>query len=197
MNLAKLQNIDTLYLSSDDIARELSISKQSAQVTASRYVNKDKLIRLKRDLYILPQKLKSISEEELFYIANLLQTPSYISLTSALSYYNISTQQTRNYIESIGLKRTINFQINSYEFSFTTVKETYYTGFYKNENFFIATPEKAIADSIYLTAIGRYNCDFDAIDFNKLNKSGIDSFLSKTNKAAQNLWQRLTRNYGL
>lgn len=197
MNLTKLQNIDSLYLSSDDIARELCISKKSAQVTASRYVNADKLIRLKRDLFLLPQKLRTISEEELFSIANLLQTPSYISLTSALSYYNISTQQTRNYIESIGLKRSINFRINDYEFSFSKVKEIYYSGFYKNENFFIATPEKAIADSIYLTAIGRYNCDFEAIDFNKLNKSGIDSFLSKTNKAAQNLWQRLTRNYGL
>lgn len=197
MNLTKLQNIDSLYLSSDDIARELAISKKSAQVTASRYVNAEKLIRLKRDLFLLPQKLRTISEEELFSIANMLQTPSYISLTSALSYYNISTQQTRNYIESIGLKRTINFRINDYEFSFSKVKEKYYSGFYKNENFFIATPEKAIADSIYLTAIGRYNCDFEAIDFNKLNKSGIDSFLSKTVKAAQNLWQRLTRNYEL
>lgn len=197
MNLTKLQNIDSLYLSSDDIASELAISKKSAQVTASRYVSADKLIRLKRDLFLLPQKLRTISEEELFSIANVLQTPSYISLTSALSYYNISTQQTRNYIESIGLKRTINFQIIDYEFSFSKVKEKYYSGFYKYENFFIATPEKAIADSIYLTAIGRYNCDFEAIDFNKLNKSGIDSFLSKTNKAAQNLWQRLTRNYGL
>lgn len=197
MNLTKLHNIDSLYLSSDDIARELAISKKSAQVTASRYVNAEKLIRLKRDLFLLPQKLRTISEEELFSIANMLQTPSYISLTSALSYYNISTQQTRNYIESIGLKRTINFRINDYEFSFSKVKEKYYSGFYKNENFFIATPEKAIADSIYLTAIGRYNCDFEAIDFNKLNKSGIDSFLSKTVKAAQNLWQRLTRNYEL
>lgn len=197
MNLEKLQNIDTLYFGSSEIARVLSISYKSAQVTASRYVKEKRLVRLKRDFYLLPQKLKTISEDEWFCIANVLQTPSYISLTSALSYYNLSTQQTQGSVESIGVQRTISFKVANKEFNFNKVKKIFYSGFIRRENFFIASPVKALADAIYLTAIGKYNADFDAIDLEKFNKAEINEILKTTNKAAQNLWQRLMKNYGL
>ena len=88
MNLEKLQNIESLYFSNTDIARALSISYKSAQVTASRNVKEKRLIRLKRDFYLLPQKLKTISEDELFVLANIPQILSWVSLTSALSCNN-------------------------------------------------------------------------------------------------------------
>lgn len=197
MNLEKLQNIDILYFGSSEIARALSISYKSAQVTASRYVKEKRLVRLKRDFYLLPQKLKTISEDEWFSIANVLQTPSYISLTSALSYYNLSTQQTRGSVESIGVQRTISFKAGNKEFNFNKVKKIFYSGFTRRENFFIASPAKALADAIYLTAIGKYNADFDAIDLEKFNKAEINEILKTTNKATQNLWQKLMKNYGL
>ena len=197
MNLEKLQNIESLYFSNTDIARVLSISYKSAQVTASRNVKEKRLIRLKRDFYLLPQKLKTISEDELFVLANILQIPSYVSLTSALSFYNLSTQQMRNHIESIGMQRTISFKVTDIEFNFNKVKKAFYFGFIKKENYFIATPAKALADAIYLTAIGKYNADFDAMDLEKFNKAEINEVLKTTNKAAQNLWQKLTKNYGL
>ncbi|MCO6474779.1 MAG: hypothetical protein J5I57_13675 [Melioribacteraceae bacterium] len=197
MNLEKLQNLDKLYFTADDIAKELKIGKKSAQVTASRFVSRGNIIRLKRDIFILPQRFNTAEEEELFTIGNILQTPSYISLTSALSYYNLSTQQVRNYVESIGLKRTITFPVNNVQFNFSKVKKEFYIGFEKNENFFIATPAKALADCIYLTSIGLYNADFDAMDLSKFDKNEINELLIKTNKAAKNLWQKLIKNYEL
>jgi len=197
MNLEKLQNIDKLYFSADDIARELKISKKSAQVTASRFVSKGNLIRLKRDIFILPKNFTSATEEELFSIANILQTPSYISLTSALSYYNLSTQQVRNYVESIELKRTVAFSVKNVQFNFTKVKKEFYTNFEKNENFFIATPAKALADCIYLSSMSFYNADFEAIDLKKFDKNEMNELLSNTNKTAKNLWQKLIKNYDL
>lgn len=195
MNLDKIYRLKKLYFTADDLARLLSVSKKSAQVTASRYVNSNKLVRLKRDIYILPQMLESISEEELFEIANLLQTPSYVSLTSALSYYNISTQQVQNFVESIALKRTQKFEVNGYEFLYTIFKDELFFGFERKENFFIANPEKAFVDSIYLTAMKRYNCDFEAIDFPRFNKDKVEKYLAKTNTAAKNLWLKLIENY--
>lgn len=197
MNLEKIQTLDKLYFNADDIAGVLKISKKSAQVTASRFVSKGNLIRLKRDIYILPQKFNSASEEELFTIANIIQTPSYISLTSALSYYNFSTQQVRNYVESIGLKRTVTLSVKNIQFNFSKVKKELYSGFEKNENFFIATPVKALADCIYLSSIGLYNADFDAIDLRKFDKDEIDELLINTNKVTKNLWQKLIKNYDL
>ena len=197
MNLEKLQNLEKLYFSASDIAREFNIGRKSAQVTASRFVAKGKLLRLKRDLYILPQRLKSASEEEEFSIANILQTPSYVSLTSAISFYNLTTQQVVDFVESIGLKRTIRFEVGNVQFNFKKVKKEFYFGFERMENFFIALPEKALADSIYFTSMGTYSADFYAMDLSKFNKSKVKEYLSFTNKAAINLWQKLIKNYEL
>lgn len=195
MKLPILIESDKLLLSTADIASLLSINKNSAEVSASRYVKKGYLERLKRDLFILPQKLKNAKEEELFEIANLLQTPSYISLTTALSYYNLTTQQQKNYIESVALKRTNFFLAGDFQFTYTLIKDELYKGFTKNEKFFIAEPEKALVDSIYLTAIGRYKCDFTAVDFEKFDYEKINSYLKFTNTASINLWQELCKTY--
>lgn len=197
MNIEKLLNIDKLYFNTNDISTLLSISYKSAQVTTSRYVKRNILVRLKRDCYILPQRLKNSSEEEQFQIANLLQTPSYISLTSALCYYNITTQQHRKYIESVCLKRTNLFKASDIEFTYSKINKAFYSGFQKVENFFIASPEKALADSIYFTAIGKYSADFDAIDFQKIKCDDVSSIINHSNKAVKNLWQKLMKNYGL
>jgi len=195
MNLGKLQNIDKIVFSSEDLKRLFDITNKSAQVTASRYVKSESLIRLKRDLYILPQVFNRLGEEEIFSIANLLQTPSYISLTTALSYYNLTTQQTPNFTESVALKRTKEIKIENKIFNYSLLKKDFYFGFIKRNDFFIASPEKALADLIYLSAIGKYNADFDAINFEKFDKSTTESILNKSNKAAKNLWLKLMKIY--
>lgn len=196
MNLHKLFNIEKQVFNASDIANVLSISIKSAQVTASRYVSRGLLIRLKRDLFILPQRLQNATEEEIFYIANLLQTPSYISLTTALSFYELTTQQTPNFIESIASKRTTMFEAKNFQFNYSIVKDEFYFGFERRENYFIATPEKALADMIYLSSQGNYNADFEAVDLSGINKSEVKMILNKSSKAAQNLWQKLIKTYG-
>lgn len=194
MNLFKLQSIEKLILTTEEISQALNISKKSAQVTASRYSKNQLLIRLKRDFYALPFRLSQASEEELFKIANLIQTPSYISLNSALSYYNVTTQQTQNFVESISLKRSEERNAGDITFAFTKLKEQLYNGFTREGDFFIASPEKALVDGIYLSSMGRYNLDFFAIDFSKVDLDKVDNYLRNTNKAARNLWQSKTKN---
>ncbi len=141
MNINKLNMNKKLILSIEDIAEILSISKESASVTANRYVKQKLLLRIKKNLYITPVKFDNIKENEFFQLANYLQVPSYISLTSALSYYNISTQQLRGVIESVALKRTKAIKVKDIEFNYKLVKKNYYTGFIQEDNFFIALPE--------------------------------------------------------
>ena len=195
MKFFELNNVSKLILTTNDIANLLSINKESANVLASRYAKKGYLIRIKRDSYITADRFKLLREEDFFRLANIIQTPSYISLTTALSYYNISTQQLRNYIESIALKRTKTVMIEDMEFNYTLIKKDQYTGFEMKEDFFIANSDKALADAIYLTALNRYNCDFDAIDFKKIDKKHVTNFLVKTNKKTKLFWNKLCRTY--
>ena len=195
MRLFELNNSDKLLLSTSDIANLLSLNKGSAKVTASRYTQKGFLIRIKKDCYILSNKFDYLKEEDLFRLANIIQTPSYVSLTTALSYYNITTQQTINYIESIAIKRTKNVVKKNIEFTFTRIKEELYGGFELKDNFFIALPEKAFADAVYLTSFKKYNCDFNAVNFDRIDKKKVEQYLIKSNYRTKDFWDKLCKIY--
>jgi len=195
MKAFDLNRIGELFFSTADIANVLGISPVSARVSASRYVRKKILVRLKRDVYIRADRMAYLTDGERFRLANIIQTPSYISLTTALSYYGISTQQMQNYVESVALKRTKRVVVNNLSFSYHLIKQEIYDRFELRDGFFIAVPEKAVTDAIYLTSLGRYNCDFYAVDFTKVDKEKVDSYLKHTNRISESFWERLCENF--
>jgi predicted transcriptional regulator of viral defense system len=197
LKVAELLKIPKRLFGVEDVAEALKIASPSARVAASRYVKQGMLVRLKRDLYALAVRFPSFSEEELFTAANLIQTPSYVSLTSALDYYSLTTQQQRGTVESIALKRTKSVHVMDFVFSYTLIRKDLYSHFELKNGFFIATPEKALADCVYLTGLRRYNCDFDAVDFKKLDMGKVNAFLRKTDRRIKSYWESLCRNYGL
>ena len=180
MKTRELSSINQLYFGYEDIARALKISSASAKVSASRYVRLGLLMRLKRNIYVPKERWQTTSREERFTLANLGQTPSYISLMTALDYHEITTQVQRGIIESVAVKRTKEISLNGNVFRYTKVSRASYFGFIRQQQFFIATPEKALLDAIYLMSFGRYALDLSAIDDEKLNRKEI---------------RRMSRNY--
>ncbi|MEO8230696.1 MAG: hypothetical protein ABI638_00305 [Ignavibacteriota bacterium] len=195
MKIHQLNTANKLTFSIEEISELLSISKESAKVSANRYVKSDLLTRLKNNLYITTDKFKSLSEEELFKLANLIQVPSYISFTTALSYSNISSQQLQGVIESAALKRTKSITAKNIQFKFFLLKKEFYNNFILSNNFFIAVPEKAMADIVYLSSMSRYQCDFEAIDFKKVDKNIVTNLLENTNSKSINYWKNLCKRY--
>jgi predicted transcriptional regulator of viral defense system len=173
MKLQELNKIAKLYFGIADIARALGISPASAKVSASRYVKLGALVRIKKNIYVLREAWNAAGLEEKFVFANLGQTPSYISLMTALDYYEITTQIQRNFFESIGVKRTKEIQVDSSHFRYSKVTPSLYFGFKKEKNFFIATAEKALLDAFYLLSYGRYAFDMSALDADKLDRKAI------------------------
>jgi predicted transcriptional regulator of viral defense system len=179
MQILQINKIKKLYFDHTEIARMLGITSDSARVSASRYVRQGVLLRAKRDMYILKERWKYYDRQDRFIIANLLQVPSYVSLMSALDYYQITTQMQQDFIESIVLKRTKVSNVEDVTFNFTRIKNNLYFGYEKLGEFFIATPEKAFLDAIYLMSLGRYRLDLSSIDGEKLN---MDELKKKVNK---------------
>ena len=121
----------------------LGITLQSAKVTANRYIKHGLLIRLKKNIYVLREKWTSIDREQEFILANIIQVPSYISLMTALDYYETTTQLQRDFIESVAVKRTKGAEIDLKFFNYTKINTDLYSGFSRTRGFFIAAPEKA------------------------------------------------------
>jgi predicted transcriptional regulator of viral defense system len=174
MNILELTRIDKLYFGCEEIAKALGISLSSAKVTASRYVKQGLLLRMKKNIYVRPEEWKAATQEKKFLLANLGQVPSYISLMTALDYYDITTHLQRNFIESIAIKRTKELKLNATIFRYVKVTGELYCGFKKEKGVFIATPEKALLDAFYLMSYGRYSLDVSALDGEKLDGNELN-----------------------
>jgi predicted transcriptional regulator of viral defense system len=166
-----------LYFSTQDVAQILGIKPSSAVVLCARYVKKGLFLRLKKDLYILRERWQRNSLSDFFQIANILQVPSYISLMTALSFYEVTTQVQRGYFESVCIKRTKKIEIEDATFNFYKLKRSLYFDFIKQGNFFIAKKEKAFLDTVYLYSFGKYVFDIDSVDMSKFDLKRIKKLL--------------------
>ena len=191
MRNADINKIDKLYFGYEDIARALGISLDSARVSASRYAKQGILIRTKRNTYMLGETWNRLDRVKQFQIANLLQVPSYISLMSAMGYHEVTTQIQQDYTESIALKRTKTIEIEDRVFNYTRIQPKLYTGFVKNDEFFIATPEKALFDAVYLVSLGRYSFDVASIDFAKFDAAELNRILDMNPDRTRLMFKRL------
>lgn len=179
MKLKELNEIQKLYFGHEEIARALGITRSSARVAASRYIRQGLLVRVKKNVYILRETWKGMSREEVFQIANIGQVPSYISLMTALDYYGATTQVQRDFVESIAQKRSKEILVEGTVLNYTKIAESLYYGFQKERGFFIASPEKAFLDALYLMSLGRYSLDLSSIEPNRFEQERVLS-LSQT-----------------
>jgi predicted transcriptional regulator of viral defense system len=173
MKLKELNKINKLYFGYEEIARVFGISGSSAKVTASRYVKQGLLLRIKKNVYVRREMWHAAGMEDKFLLANLGQVPSYISLITALEYYDATTQVLRDFFESVAIKRTKEINVNGSVFRYTKLDGFLYFGFKREKGFFIATPEKALLDAFYLMSYGRYSLDISALDATKLDAGEI------------------------
>ena len=113
---------------------------------------------------------KSIHERVLFEIANRIYRPSYVSLETALSYYQLIPESVFG-TTSISTRRTYNFRTVLGDFRYRTVKPDLFWGYeiipYEQSVYKIAEPEKAVLDYLYMNRNLRSNTDFESLRFNE------------------------------
>jgi hypothetical protein len=125
-------------------------------------------------MYVLRDVWDVAGREEKLLLANMGQVPSYISLMTALDYYEITTQVQRDFFESVALKRSKEIYMNGSVFRYVKIAANLYNAFKKEGDLFIATPEKALLDAFYLMSYGRYSLDLSSLDETKLDRKEIE-----------------------
>lgn len=133
---------------------DIGYQPNSLGVTISRALKKSHLLQLKRGYYVTADYLNSHDIENYkLYLANLLQKGSYVSLQTALAYYGLTTEYTKN-ITSISPKGTYNYKNNIGEYKYRNIKRDKYLGFKIEKigeyEILIAEKYKAIFDYLYL-----------------------------------------------
>ena len=118
----------------------------------TRWVKKGLLTRLKRGYYSFPEHKDEPGI--LYYIANKIYTPSYVSLHTALSFYGLIPEAVIQ-ITSVTSLKTVIYQNDFGEFTYKTVKKDLMFGYELKKQasgkaIKLATPEKALLDLFYL-----------------------------------------------
>lgn len=122
------------------------------QARLSRWVQKGKLIRLKKGKYVLPELYRKNTISP-YAISNELVGPSYVSLETALEYYGMIPERVVS-IQGITPRQTNAWQNEFGHFSYHHIKQERFFGYDKvqlsdDESFLCATPEKALIDLFY------------------------------------------------
>ena len=121
----------------------------------SELIKSKALISVRRGLYIVGPKT-DLPTPEPFLIANHLRGPSYVSLESALSYWNM-IPETAYELSSVTIKTPKLYKTPVGRFSYRQLKTPYYSYGIKNirhsskQSILVASPEKALCDKIVLT----------------------------------------------
>ncbi|MFH1709806.1 MAG: hypothetical protein ABH860_01895 [bacterium] len=147
------EKVKKMPLFGSDVACIFSVSPEAMRNQLTRWKKRGLLIELKRGLYALEKGERQVPLSREVAAANIYQ-PSYISLESALSFYKMIPEKVAC-ITSITTKKTRTFHNQEGTFLYRHLKTGLYFGFAlkKDEHgypCFIAEPEKALLDYLYL-----------------------------------------------
>lgn len=145
--------------------------KTTAEAYISRALKRRAIIKLKNGLYAhadFYDKNKG-DASYLFYLANIIRTPSYVSSWAALQYYNFTTEDVYP-ITSVTTKVTRTYDTRIGSFSYQSIQKSLFANFSlvkEKFHFFMASPAKALFDMLY----------FRTRDFHDLRLGDINALI--------------------
>lgn len=153
-----LKSIETPYIDSQTLLTLLADYKKPREAIL-RMVKNEELVRLKNGFYLISEKITQGPNRVIPFeqVANLLYGPSYVSMEWALSFYGMIPERVHT-ITSMTIGRTKEYFTPVGDFSYYTLSsESYSIGITRKNSpdyvggFLIASPEKALADTVFKT----------------------------------------------
>ncbi|MDH4271839.1 MAG: type IV toxin-antitoxin system AbiEi family antitoxin domain-containing protein [Candidatus Aminicenantes bacterium] len=139
------------------VLKRRGISTQKVRLQLVRWVEAGRLVQLRRGVYMLAEPYRR-REPHPFLLANKLKKASYVSLQSALAYHGLIPESVP-VVMSVTTGRPERLSTKAGGFVFKHVKKTMFQGFRavevaRSQSAFVALPEKALLDLVYLTPKG-------------------------------------------
>lgn len=147
------KKVRKLPLFSTSLLGTLTDETATLKVQLSHWSKKGLVTSLRRGLYTLGPEERKI-EPSLFYLANQIFIPSYISMESVLAYHGLIPEFV-GVTTSITTRKTCRFRNEFGIFTYQHMQSRSYAGFDSIKEagrwtVLIAKPEKAVVDFLYL-----------------------------------------------
>lgn len=149
------------------LGTQLGLKDSTIKTYISRFLRSKDVFQLKNGLYVSAYFFgkNRNSNPYLFYLANIIRQPSYISSWAALQYYGLTTEVIYA-ITSVTTKVTRNVQTKAGDFSYQSIDKNRFSDFVlvrEEFDFYIATPAKALFDLLYFRTRQFRGMSFDEV----------------------------------
>jgi predicted transcriptional regulator of viral defense system len=204
MNFQEFRNVfhAQKIFSSGDIAKEWG---DFNYVNLVNWQHKGYIVKLRNTWYAFPDTLKM--EADLYFLANRLRTPSYISLETALRFYNWIPENVFS-ITSVTSAKPAKWHTPVGHFSYRSVQPRLFFGYEPVERqstiFNIADPEKTLLDLLYFKPRLVEAADFQGLRLNReeiggrLDLDRLNNYLALiASPALETRWRSLEKYLAL
>ena len=183
----RLLSLNKPYFSPADLEKILGQRRPALYVTLNRLVKYGVLVRLRKGVYQV-----ALQSSDLAHIANVLVYPSYLSFESALSRYGILSQVP--YILTFAtIHRSRRLSLGDTVVEFHQLKGELFFGYTLHDRLYVAEPEKALLDQLYLATRGLTNITLDELDLSSLDPNRLRAYAGRFPATVQAaVWQMLS-----
>ncbi|MBL7141746.1 hypothetical protein ISS21_01460 [Patescibacteria group bacterium] len=180
-----LQNTGKTYFNFYDLKKFYPYSRENLKILLSNWVKKKWIHHLRKGFYAF-----DVVNLDYLRLANDMDKNSYISFEYALYFYNL-IDQVPGTITSATKKRSRRESIVHWNFEYTHLKDDLFFGYELKNGVYIAIPEKALVDLIYLISRGKRIAELDTLEKQKINQRNLQRILEKFPSYTQKLAQKL------
>lgn len=159
-----LRRLQKTYYTTADLAKVTGISGGSLRVFLARWTKTGLLKRIGTGLYGLPDVAP-----DLVQLGNEYYFPSYLSFESALARYGIQSQMPYALTFATS-RRSRRLNLADTEIEYRQLRKNLFFGYEQQGSLYVAWPEKALADLLYMASLGRAGCDIRALNLRQVDK---------------------------
>ena len=188
--LQKLRDFNKTYFTVADLEKILELERDSLYVTLNRLVKAGVLIKLRRGIY--QPEFQGFDLEK---VANEIYYPSYLSFESALSRYGILSQIPYT-LTFATTKRSKKLTLAGREVEYRQLKREFFFAYIIKEGIYIAEPEKAILDQLYMLSKGKAVSDISEWSLAGLKGNRFLQYSKKFPRTVQDSAKKLTSKFG-
>jgi predicted transcriptional regulator of viral defense system len=178
-----LFQVGDLPIFSSALLQAGDVDRANLQKQLSRWTAAGKIHQLRRGLYTLAEPYRQ-KDPHPFLIANRLIAPSYVSLQSALAYYDLIPEAVPQVLSITSKLRSKVIETSLGSFRYHNIQSPLFSGFSLvqvsiDQSAYLARPEKALFDLIYLTKQSHTPEYLDSLRLQNLDQLDMD-WMKKT-----------------
>lgn len=173
------------YFSRRELKRFYYGTMENFKVLLSNWMKKKLIYSLGKGFYTF-----NLIKVDYLRLSHEFDNGSYISFEYALFLHGL-INQVPSVITLATKKRSRVVKSAPWVFEYTHLKDDLFFGYELKDKVYLATPEKALADLLYLTSRGKRIFEFDAVERKKISREELTKTLKKFPSYTQKLVKEL------